>query len=67
MMRKEAASIHEFKLPAKSIFPIIFDQQDDMDTLDGTEWDVVIVGTGIAESLLALYAPLIITVETQAD
>lgn len=26
-----------------------------METLDGTEWDVVIVGTGLAQSLLALY------------
>lgn len=29
-----------------------------MDSLDGTEWDVVIVGTGMIESLLALYASL---------
>lgn len=26
-----------------------------MDTLDNTEWDVVIVGTGLQQSLLALY------------
>lgn len=26
-----------------------------METLDGTEWDVVIVGTGLPQSLLALY------------
>jgi RAB protein geranylgeranyltransferase component A len=27
-----------------------------MDTLDNTEWDVLIVGTGLQQSLLALYA-----------
>lgn len=27
-----------------------------MDTLDGTAWDVLIVGTGLQQSLLALYA-----------
>lgn len=27
-----------------------------METLDGTSWDVVIAGTGIQQSLLALYA-----------
>jgi RAB protein geranylgeranyltransferase component A len=26
-----------------------------MDTLDNTEWDVLIVGTGLQQSLLALY------------
>ena len=26
-----------------------------METLDGTEWDVIISGTGFAPSLLALY------------
>ena len=26
-----------------------------MDTLDNTDWDVLIVGTGLQESLLALY------------
>jgi hypothetical protein len=26
-----------------------------MDTLDNTDWDVVIVGTGLQQSLLALY------------
>jgi RAB protein geranylgeranyltransferase component A len=26
-----------------------------MDTLDNTAWDVVIVGTGLQQSLLALY------------
>lgn len=29
-----------------------------MDTLDNTEWDVLIVGTGLQQSLLALYVPL---------
>ena len=29
-----------------------------METLDGTEWDVVISGTGFVQSLLALYAIL---------
>jgi RAB protein geranylgeranyltransferase component A len=27
-----------------------------MDTLDNTEWDVLIIGTGLQQSLLALYA-----------
>ena len=26
-----------------------------METLDGTEWDIVISGTGLPQSLLALY------------
>jgi RAB protein geranylgeranyltransferase component A len=26
-----------------------------METLDSTEWDVLIVGTGLQQSLLALY------------
>jgi len=26
-----------------------------MDTLDNTEWDVLIIGTGLQQSLLALY------------
>jgi RAB protein geranylgeranyltransferase component A len=26
-----------------------------MDTLDNTDWDVLIVGTGLQQSLLALY------------
>jgi RAB protein geranylgeranyltransferase component A len=29
-----------------------------MDTLDKTEWDVLIVGTGLQQSLLALYVCL---------
>lgn len=39
-----------------------------METLDNTEWDVVISGTGLPQSLLALYAhsPLIDR-EAQAD
>ncbi len=28
-----------------------------METLDNTEWDVLIVGTGLQQSLLALYVP----------
>jgi|TARA_R110002003_G_scaffold41_23_gene3020 RAB protein geranylgeranyltransferase component A len=32
-----------------------------MDTLDNTEWDVLIVGTGLQQSLLALYVSLCIT------
>ena len=28
-----------------------------METLDNTEWDVLIVGTGLHQSLLALYVP----------
>jgi RAB protein geranylgeranyltransferase component A len=30
-----------------------------MDTLDNTEWDVLIVGTGLQQSLLALYVQLV--------
>jgi RAB protein geranylgeranyltransferase component A len=30
-----------------------------MDTLDQTEWDVLIVGTGLQQSLLALYVYLL--------
>jgi hypothetical protein len=29
-----------------------------METLDNTEWDVLIVGTGLQQSLLALYATI---------
>lgn len=29
-----------------------------MDSLDNTQWDVVIVGTGLQQSLLALYVTL---------
>lgn len=28
-----------------------------METLDNTDWDVLIVGTGLQQSLLALYVP----------
>lgn len=30
-----------------------------MDSLDGSSWDVVIVGTGLKQSLLALYVKLV--------
>ena len=33
-----------------------------METLDGTSWDIVISGTGLQQSLLALYACLLSTV-----
>jgi len=29
-----------------------------METLDGTEWDIVISGTGLPQSLLALYVSI---------
>jgi hypothetical protein len=39
-----------------------------METLDNSEWDVVIVGTGLQQSLLALYAPVSsLGVLTQSD
>jgi len=39
-----------------------------MDTLDNSEWDVVISGTGLPQSLLALYASkLQHRAEAQAD
>lgn len=42
--------------------------QPTMDTLDNTEWDVLIVGTGLQQSLLALYdAPLRAVCVTQSD
>lgn len=31
-----------------------------METLDKTEWDVLIVGTGLQQSLLALYVPCLV-------
>jgi hypothetical protein len=34
-----------------------FSYSSNMETLDNTEWDVLIVGTGLQQSLLALYVP----------
>lgn len=31
-----------------------------METLDNTEWDVLVVGTGLQQSLLALYATCLV-------
>ena len=39
----------------------------DMETLDKTEWDVVIVGTGVTQSLLALYGSPTRTAQASAD
>jgi hypothetical protein len=38
-----------------------------METLNGTSWDVVISGTGLPQSLLALYVCLAVGTQTQAD
>jgi RAB protein geranylgeranyltransferase component A len=39
-----------------------------MDTIDKTEWDVVIAGTGLPQSLLALYVPRYsLPTQAQAD
>jgi len=35
----------------------IFSYSSNMESLDNTEWDVLIVGTGLQQSLLALYVP----------
>lgn len=46
----------EFNFAQEPIILHYFRSGIKMDTLDGTEWDVAIVGTGVTESLLALYA-----------
>lgn len=43
-----------------------------MDTLDKTEWDILLDGTGLQQSLLALYVPhplltLLLAILTDAD
>ena len=43
-------------LPSSSDISIFF-YSSNMETLDNTEWDVLIVGTGLQQSLLALYVP----------
>jgi hypothetical protein len=39
----------------KLLSPTHFSGTHNMDTLDNTEWDVLIVDTGLQQSLLALY------------
>jgi hypothetical protein len=46
-------SLSSLQQPQCELLPFIT-----MDTLDGTSWDVVISGTGLPQSLLALYVCL---------